>query len=146
MKWTEEHEVLMLRELILMRPWQHRKGTSERGDDWEKLAVSLNAISNPQFRDLFMTTHYSTMEKRRRKKVREESCRDRSGRSSCRALVNHHEKINRITRKVKYITFVANRVLRKRRTGLGTGSFVTHTSHGLICYFCSFNKYLDPPL
>ena len=56
MKWTEEHEVLMLRELILMRPWQHRKGTSERGDDWEKLAVSLNAISNPQFRDLFVTT------------------------------------------------------------------------------------------
>ena len=37
-----------------MRPWQHRKGTSERGDDWEKLAVSLNAIPNPQFRDLFV--------------------------------------------------------------------------------------------
>ena len=26
------------------------------GDDWEKLAVSLNAIPNPQFRDLFVTT------------------------------------------------------------------------------------------
>jgi len=39
-----------MRELMLIQPWQHRKGTSERGDDWEKLAVSLNAIPNPQFR------------------------------------------------------------------------------------------------
>ncbi|KAK2547645.1 hypothetical protein P5673_032342, partial [Acropora cervicornis] len=46
------------------------------------------------------------------------------------ALVNHHEKINRITRKAKYVTFVANRVHRKRRTGLGTGSHVTHATHG----------------
>ena len=38
MKWTEEHEVLMLREVILMRPWQHRKGTSETamiGKNWQ---------------------------------------------------------------------------------------------------------------
>ena len=74
MKWTEEHEVVMLRELMLMQPWQHRKGTSERGDDWEKLAISLNAIPNPQFRvtQRSVRDHYSTMEKRRRKKVREE--------------------------------------------------------------------------
>jgi len=47
-----------MRELMLMQPWQHRKGTSERGDDWEKLAVSLNAIPNSQFlllSDLFVT-------------------------------------------------------------------------------------------
>ena len=50
MKWTEEHELLMLRELMLLQPWLHKKGTSERGDDWEKLAVSLNAIPYPQFR------------------------------------------------------------------------------------------------
>ena len=51
---------------MLMQPWQHRKGTSERGDDWEKLAVSLNAIPNPQFHAV--RDHCSTMEKRRRKK------------------------------------------------------------------------------
>ena len=73
----------MLRELILLRPWQHRKGISERGDDWEKLAVSLNAISNPQFRDLFVTT-IPQWKREEEKKVREQSCRDRSGRSSCR--------------------------------------------------------------
>ena len=32
MKWTEEHELLMLRELMLLQPWLHKKGTSERGD------------------------------------------------------------------------------------------------------------------
>ena len=47
-----------------MQPWQHRKGTSERGDDWEKLSVSLNAIPNPQFHvtQRSVSDHYSTME------------------------------------------------------------------------------------
>ena len=51
---------------MLMQPWQHRKGTS----DWEKLAVSLNAIPNPQFRVTLRSVrdHYSTMENKRRKK------------------------------------------------------------------------------
>ena len=74
MKWIEWHEVAMLRDLMLMQPWQHRKGTSERGDDWEKLAISLNAIANPQFHvtQRSVRDHYFTMEKRRGKKVREE--------------------------------------------------------------------------
>ena len=73
MKWTEEHELLMLRELMLLQPWLHKKGTSERGDDWEKLAVSLNTIPRPQFCVIqqCVRDHYSTIEKRR-KKVREE--------------------------------------------------------------------------
>ena len=59
---------------MLLQPWLHKKGTSERGDDWEKLAVSVNAIPYPQFRvtQWSVCDHYSTMEKRRRKKVREE--------------------------------------------------------------------------
>lgn len=71
MKWTEEHELLMLWELILLQSWLHKKGTSERGDDWEKLAVSLNAIPYHQFRvtQRCVREHYSTMEERRRKKA-----------------------------------------------------------------------------
>ena len=54
--------------------------------------------------------------------------------SKFQALVNHHEK-NQITRKVRCVTFVAKRVLQKRRTGLGTESPVTHASHGPICKY-----------
>jgi len=36
----------MLKELMVLQPWKHRKGTSERGEDWQNLAVSLNAISH----------------------------------------------------------------------------------------------------
>ena len=69
-----KHELLMLRKLMLLQPWLHKKGTSERGDDWEKPVVSLNAIPRPQFRvtQRSVRDHYSTMEKRRKKKVREE--------------------------------------------------------------------------
>lgn len=54
--------------------------------------------------------------------------------SKFQALVNHHEK-NQRTRKVKCVTFVGYRVLQKRRPGLGTGSPVTHASHGPICKY-----------
>ena len=30
---------------MLLHPWQHKKGTTERGDDWEKLAVSLRWLT-----------------------------------------------------------------------------------------------------
>ena len=76
MKWTEEHELLMLRELMLLQPWLHKKGTSERGDYWEKLAVSLNAIPYPQFgvtqrsvRDNYSTIKKKKKEKKSRKKT-----------------------------------------------------------------------------
>ena len=70
MKWTEEHDVLILRELMVLQPWKHRKGTSERGEDWQKLAVSLNAISHPQFHvtQRSVRYHYSAMEKRKKRK------------------------------------------------------------------------------
>jgi len=47
MKWTEEHKLLMLTELMLLQPCLYKKGTSDNGDDWEKLAASLNAIPYP---------------------------------------------------------------------------------------------------
>lgn len=46
--------------------------TSERGEDWEKLAESLNAISHPQFHitQRSVRDHYSIMEKGRRESLR----------------------------------------------------------------------------
>ena len=74
MKWTEEHETLMLRELMLVQPWQHRKGSVERGEDWENLAKSLNNIKEPKFRvsQRSVRDHYILLEKRFRRKNREE--------------------------------------------------------------------------
>lgn len=74
MKWTEGHKVLILRELMVLQPWKKTNVSSERGEDWEKLAVSLNATSHPQFHvtQQSVRDHYSVMEKRRKRKVREE--------------------------------------------------------------------------
>lgn len=74
MKWTEEHETLMLRELMLVQPWQHRKGSVERGEDLENLAKSLNNIKEPKFRvsQRSVRDHYILLEKRFRRKNREE--------------------------------------------------------------------------
>ena len=58
-------DLLMLRGLLLLQPWLHKKATNERGDNLEKLAVSLNAIPYPQFRatQRSVRDHYSTIEK-----------------------------------------------------------------------------------
>ena len=43
MMWTDAHDVLFVREVLLFEPYQHRKGSVERKQVWEQLAVSLNA-------------------------------------------------------------------------------------------------------
>lgn len=75
MKWSEDHEVLMLREMMVVEPWSHKKGSIERGEDWEKLAQALNAISNPKFKVTLRSCrdHYVTMEKLHKKKVSQEN-------------------------------------------------------------------------
>ena len=34
MKWTEPHDIYFLREMMLCQPWQHKKGSLERGETW----------------------------------------------------------------------------------------------------------------
>ena len=50
MRWTDAHDVLFVREVLLFEPYQHRKGSVERKQVWEQLAVSLNANIDPIFR------------------------------------------------------------------------------------------------
>ena len=50
MRWTSEHDILLLREVLLYEPYKHRKGSVERGKVWDLLAESLNKIKTTSFR------------------------------------------------------------------------------------------------
>ena len=50
MEWTDEHDVLMLREMIVSDLFSFKKGNVGRGDAWDFIAEKLNQIDSPQFR------------------------------------------------------------------------------------------------
>ena len=50
MEWTDEHDVLMLREMIVSDVFSFKKGSVGRGDAWDSIAEKLNQIESPQFR------------------------------------------------------------------------------------------------
>ena len=74
MRWTEEHDILLLREILLYEPYNQRKGSVERGKVWDLLAESLNKINNPLFRvtGRSIRDHLKTLIDNFKRKEREE--------------------------------------------------------------------------
>ena len=48
--WTEEHDILMLREALTSEPYNFKPKSSERGQGWESIAAHLNSLKRPEFR------------------------------------------------------------------------------------------------
>ena len=74
MRRTEEHDILLLREILLYEPYNQRKGSVERGKVWDLLAESLNKINNPLFRvtGRSIRVHLKTLIDNFKRKEREE--------------------------------------------------------------------------
>lgn len=49
MEWSEEHDVLFLREMLARNVFGTKKGSPARGLAWEALVDSLNEIHSPKF-------------------------------------------------------------------------------------------------
>ena len=45
MEWTDEHNVLMLREMIVSDVFSFKKGSVSRGDAWDSIAEKLKSVS-----------------------------------------------------------------------------------------------------
>ena len=50
MEWTNVHDVMFCREVIAFEPFSHKPGSKERGQCLDRIAESLNAISEPYFK------------------------------------------------------------------------------------------------
>ena len=50
MEWSEAHDILLCREIRFKEPYQHRKGSSDRGKVWSEIAESLNGSAEPTFK------------------------------------------------------------------------------------------------
>ena len=46
MRWTNEHDVMFLREDLVHEPWKYKYGSQERGKVWQKFAESLDGLNS----------------------------------------------------------------------------------------------------
>ena len=42
MRWTKDHDLILLKEILLFEPYSQRRGSPERGRLWEQITESLN--------------------------------------------------------------------------------------------------------
>ena len=50
MACTEQHDILLCREILHIQPWLHRHGSVERGKLWDEIPAVLNALEKPGFK------------------------------------------------------------------------------------------------
>ena len=48
-KWTQENEVLMLREVFASKIWLTKPGSLKRSDGWRKILDNLSQVERPKF-------------------------------------------------------------------------------------------------
>ena len=73
-KWTKDHDIIFLRELLLFEPWNYKYGSKERGNCWERISESLNQLTDISFKvtQRSVQDHYQTLEKSYKKQKKEE--------------------------------------------------------------------------
>ena len=51
MHWLSEHDLILVREVLLFEPWCYRQeSVAERGNVWKSISEVLNAIEQPLFK------------------------------------------------------------------------------------------------
>ena len=74
MKWTFDHNVIFVRQILHMEPWLCKYGSTERGEAWSKIDNSLNAMKEPSFKvtQRSVRDRYTHMERNHKTKVSQE--------------------------------------------------------------------------
>lgn len=50
MEWSETHDAIFCREILLSEPYKYKPRTVERGKVWDEIAGTLNSIKDPKFK------------------------------------------------------------------------------------------------
>jgi hypothetical protein len=77
MEWTEEHDILMLREMLAINVFSLKKGSVNRGEAWESIKDNLQQINSPQFlvKDKrAIRDRWQLISKKFKAKIRQEEC------------------------------------------------------------------------
>ena len=72
--WTKDHDVLLIREILVFRPFTFKFGSRARGQAWDKIADTSNTVQQVRFSvdQRGVRERYAKLEKAYKKKMREE--------------------------------------------------------------------------
>ena len=75
MRWTDIHDILFLREIMVGAPFTYPKGSNERGQVWVKLADELRQLTEYNFyvNGRSLRDHYNLLEIKHRKGIASEN-------------------------------------------------------------------------
>ena len=75
MKWTDDHDIILGKEILLVKPYQFKPGSKERGNYWTTIVEDLNNISEIDFnvtQKAVRDRYRNLLEKHKRKMRKEE--------------------------------------------------------------------------
>ena len=49
MIWSDEHDDMLVKEILTVEPYNYKQGTVKRGQAWSQVADLLNSIKEPKF-------------------------------------------------------------------------------------------------
>ena len=74
MYWTEQHNIILCREVVFQNPYVYKKGTPQRSETWKKIVDVLNKCDSPQFNidHRAIRDHINVLVNNYKKKIRAE--------------------------------------------------------------------------
>ena len=74
MRWTQNHDICLLREILLFQPWTYKHRSKEKGQCWDRISEASNQIGEPKFKatQVAVQDRYSLLEKAFKSKRNEE--------------------------------------------------------------------------
>ena len=74
MYWTEQHNIILCRELVFENPYVYKKGSPQRSEAWKKIVDVLNKGDSPQFNvdHRAIWDHINVLVNKYKKKIRVE--------------------------------------------------------------------------
>ena len=74
MYWTEQHNIILCREVVFEKPYMYKKGSPQRSETWKKIVDVLNKCASPQFNvdHRAIRDHINVLVNKYKKKIRAE--------------------------------------------------------------------------
>ena len=74
MYWTEEHNIILCRDVLFENPYKYKKGSPQRSETWRKIVDILNKCATPQFNvdHRAVRDHLNVLVNKHKKKIRAE--------------------------------------------------------------------------
>ena len=50
MEWSDKHDLVLCRDVLVMEPYQYSYRSKESGDVWNQITVNLSGLDHPKFK------------------------------------------------------------------------------------------------